>query len=164
LKALARKDQPRTRCCLCCKYTVDPPKKKSKKKKNNRTGKKSNKKASNDDSAKVDDVKGVALRQKELDDSGNSEIVEEEADKYRDDEDELEAESGVNKFLPDHLKLITSVEKQGHGEKKQEVISERSNEEDSSEDDRDLRKRTASPPRVLIRTRDDGDFFIDGHG
>ena len=63
----------------------------------------------------------------------------------------------MNKFLPEPLKLISNVDKVQEGIKR-EVISERSNEEDSSEDERRL------SPRVLVRTRDDGEFFVTRDG
>ena len=75
----------------------------------------------------------------------------------------------MNKFLPDNLKLITKIDKIGQDDNKQDVISERTNEEDSSEEDhesarRKRRRDTARSPKVLVRTRDDGDFFIDKYG
>ena len=75
----------------------------------------------------------------------------------------------MNKFLPENLKLITKIDQIGQNDNKQDVISERTNEEDSSEDEREnarrnRRKDYVHSPKVLIRTRDDGDFFIDKYG
>ena len=157
LDALAAKNKPKTKCCLCCKKEIKPKKSKSKKKKKHEEDDDSdspNKKPSNQE---------ALLRRRSKD--------EEIAEVFDDDYDSIErqAKTGVNKFLPENLKLITKIDKIGQDDNKQDVISERTNEEDSSEDEREFARRNRKKeyvhsPKVLIRTRDDGDFLIDKYG
>ena len=72
-----------------------------------------------------------------------------------------EGELGVNKLLPKPLKLVSPSQASSIEKKKTEVIEERSDEEDSSsEDEKNHFKNT----KVLVRTRDSGEFFFNQAG